>query len=526
MRLRTLILRSLRFHWRGHLGVLLGATVGSATLIGALVVGDSVRQSLRELALQRLGDIEFAVAPHDRFFRDGLRFDLGRALGHVDATVTAAITLAATASRQDGSARANRVQLLSLGPGLDQFLAWPPLTNFAADSVILNEALAAQLKVRPGDPVVLRVQKPAALPPETPISPRSESAVALRLRVHSILPAEALGNFSLSPNQLPPLNAFVRADTLQLHLGLEGRANVLLTSALRKPLPPDKRSEYVEAIHRLYLRLRRKFFAPRTDAANWAALTEKATTREALSYLSAALRQTWQLGDAELELRHLPEIRALELRTPRVFLEPPVVTAAEAAGQTVANAQGILTYLVNELRAGERATPYSMVTAMGAPVVPADMKDEEILINQWLAEDLQVGPGGEISLSYFLPDSASRLVEATKRFQVRAVLPMSGPSLDRALMPEFPGLAKAESTHDWDAAFPLVHKIRDQDEKYWKDYRGTPKAFVTLAAGKKMWANRFGELTAIRYPIPPNTNPADYLESVREKILRTFRPEE
>ena len=43
MTLQTLIARSLRFHWRGHLGVLLGAAVGSAALIGALVVGDSVR---------------------------------------------------------------------------------------------------------------------------------------------------------------------------------------------------------------------------------------------------------------------------------------------------------------------------------------------------------------------------------------------------------------------------------------------------------------------------------------------------
>ena len=33
---RTLIFRSLRFHWRSHVGVLLGAAVGSAALIGAL----------------------------------------------------------------------------------------------------------------------------------------------------------------------------------------------------------------------------------------------------------------------------------------------------------------------------------------------------------------------------------------------------------------------------------------------------------------------------------------------------------
>src|SRR2546421_7409342 len=65
----TLILRSLRFHARSHVGVLLGAAVGSAALIGALVVGDSVRGSLHDLALQRLGKIHYALAPNDRFFR-------------------------------------------------------------------------------------------------------------------------------------------------------------------------------------------------------------------------------------------------------------------------------------------------------------------------------------------------------------------------------------------------------------------------------------------------------------------------
>ena len=47
--------------------------------------------------------------------------------------------------------------------------------------------------------------------------------------------------------------------------------------------------------------------------------------------------------------------------------------------------------------------PYSMVTAMGAPVVPADMQDNEILINDWLADDLQARPGDTLRLKYFVP---------------------------------------------------------------------------------------------------------------------------
>jgi hypothetical protein len=56
-----LIVRSLTFHIRSHLGVILGAIIGSAALIGALVVGDSVRGSLHDLALARLGNVTVAL---------------------------------------------------------------------------------------------------------------------------------------------------------------------------------------------------------------------------------------------------------------------------------------------------------------------------------------------------------------------------------------------------------------------------------------------------------------------------------
>ena len=42
--------------------------------------------------------------------------------------------------------------------------------------------------------------------------------------------------------------------------------------------------------------------------------------------------------------------------------------------------------------------------------------------------------------------------------------------------------------------------IRDKDEKYWDDYKGTPKAFVSSGKALEMWSNRFGNYTAVRYP--------------------------
>ena len=48
MTLKRLRLRNLLFHWRGNLAVFLGVVVGTAVLTGALLVGDSLRGSLRD----------------------------------------------------------------------------------------------------------------------------------------------------------------------------------------------------------------------------------------------------------------------------------------------------------------------------------------------------------------------------------------------------------------------------------------------------------------------------------------------
>src|SRR5258708_2781754 len=65
------MLRSLLFHRRGNVAVLLGVALGTAVLTGALLVGDSLRGSLRALALEQLGWVDQAlVSP--RFFRQSL----------------------------------------------------------------------------------------------------------------------------------------------------------------------------------------------------------------------------------------------------------------------------------------------------------------------------------------------------------------------------------------------------------------------------------------------------------------------
>jgi putative ABC transport system permease protein len=466
----TLLLRSLRFHARSHLGALLGAAVGTAVLVGALVVGDSVRGSLRDMALARLGSIQWAMAANDRTVRAQLADDLAKSLG---APVAPVVQLEGTAATLDGSARAIRVQVLGVTDPFWQLGLQPAtFTSPGPEQVVLNRPLANQLHAKVGDTILLRVGKPSALSREAPISPQEDFAVALRLVVQGVAPDEQMGRFSLKANQVPPFTAFLSGSWLGDKLQMPGRANLLLVG--------------------------------------------KATTPGQPGSAEAALGKAWQLSDAELQLRELGNGAGLELRTSRVFLDPASAAAAMGASS---NATGILTYFVNALRAHGRSTPYSMVTAMGQPVVPAEMKDNEILVNSWLADDLQLNPGDSLTLTYFVIGNGRRLQERTNQFAVRAIVPMTGPAADQTLMPDFPGLEKAESTRDWDSSLPIqLDRIRPKDETYWKDFRGTPKAFVTLAAGQKMWGNRFGDLTAVRYPAGTPAQP------VRESILHALNP--
>ena len=45
-----------------------------------------------------------------------------------------------------------------------------------------------------------------------------------------------------------------------------------------------------------------------------------------------------------------------------------------------------------------------------------------------------------------------------------------------------------------------MEKVRPQDEDYWDKYRTTPKAFVSLATAKRLWASRWGTISLLRVP--------------------------
>ena len=462
-----LVLRSLRYYWRAHLGVLLGTLLAGAVLTGALLVGDSVDGSLRAFAILRLGGVHFAAETRGQYVNDGLAPRLQRAAGTAAAAV---LHLPGVALVQDpvsgGRTQVNQVQVLGVDSGFWEFGESSAL-ELGEHQAAINTRLAAELGLSPGDEVALRVLKPSFIARDAPLSPRGDDRFQrARCTVKRVLTDAQLGRFSLRPSQIPPYNAFVNRAWLQSLAELPARANMLLADG---------------------------------------GLTE--------AQLRGHVKNVWKPADIGLHFEAHPG-GGVQLETDRVFFSPESARAA----RDIPGARGTFTYLVNSLAHGGKSTPYSF--AVAGPV-PDGMADDAIVINRWLSDQLDAHAGDRIEMAYSRLTASNQFVEHTREFTVHSVREMDELETERELMPEFPGLSDVERCADWDVGMPMdEERLRDPaNEAYWEEYRQTPKAFVTLQAGQEMWANRFGGLTAVRYP-----GGAERIPELRKALARNMDP--
>src|SRR5688572_20832544 len=106
----TIIFQSVRFYWRTHAGVILGAALATMVLTGSLLVGDSVKATLLRQAQARIGQVDSVALSGDRFFRANLATTIG-------GDVSSLLLLRGSAAVADGTARANQVQVIGVDPG-------------------------------------------------------------------------------------------------------------------------------------------------------------------------------------------------------------------------------------------------------------------------------------------------------------------------------------------------------------------------------------------------------------------------
>src|ERR1700684_252882 len=217
MRISTLLARNLAWYWRTNLAVLLGVATAAGVLGGALLVGDSVRTSLRDLALARLGNADYVVS-RNGFFREGLGGGLG--------SVCPMVAIDGMVAHESSGRRALHVQIYGVDQRFWKFQAEPGAPP-SDHQILLSAALASELGAKGGDSLLIRVEKPSAIPLESLHGRKEDVGKSIRLTLSDA----AFREFSLEAQQGDIRAALVPLASLQKELDRAGKVNTILTQA-------------------------------------------------------------------------------------------------------------------------------------------------------------------------------------------------------------------------------------------------------------------------------------------------------
>jgi putative ABC transport system permease protein len=437
---------SLRYYKATHAMVVLGVAVAVAVLAGALLVGASVRDSLRDIALSRLGATEVVVtAP--TFFRAALAGDLQLAAAPM-------IVVEGSVAHDESRRSAGRVMVYGID---ERFGRFHGVDGLALDNreAFISPALAAELMAADGDGVTLRVARPTDIPLSSLQGRRDITGHRIRLTVARVLDPASLAEFSLAPSQGPVLALYVPMSRLQRDLSLGDRANALLVKGVGEPT-----ADRVIA-----------------DLANAVTLDDVGlSTRQSRDNETVVESRAGFISNA---------------------LADRVAEIARGQGHSVTPA---LTYVANAIRAGDREIPYSTIAAIDlAAFADRQLPARPLWLNEWAAQDLAATVGDTVTLDYYVWSDEEGLQTGSAQFTHTGVVPMSGMGGDRTLTPEYPGISDAADMTSWDPPFPVdLKRVRPKDEDYWDQYRAAPKAFIRLEDGQQLWGSRYGKVSSLR----------------------------
>ena len=336
----------MRHHRGTNLAAAAGLAVAVAVLAGAFNVGESVRASLRELAVGRLGATQFAVTS-SASFREALLPECPL------------LAFEAVVTHDDSGRRASKVALYAVDERFWRFhgkAVSPPQRN----QFLLSEALAAELGAKAGDNMLVRVPRSSAIPTESLHGQKDDPGRTVRGVMREAIARDAMGEFSLRPQQGAVRAIFVNLSRFQRDLEMDGHVNISLTKS-----SPEQTIRKGFQLEDVGLRVENGFVS----------------------------HESMMLDD-----RTLKAVRSIDPESQPAF-----------------------TYLANTIRANGHEIPYSVVTGMDLPPLAGD---GDIVLNEWAASELAAKPGDLVELEYYLWDPTGRLVTKFASFRHSGTVPM------------------------------------------------------------------------------------------------------
>jgi putative ABC transport system permease protein len=443
-----ILFSSVKFYRKPVLYQILIVALLSAVITGSLMTGRSVRTSLKKSSRERLGNTGIVVSSGIRFFDSGLVERIEAAAGIKGTGLVEITGYSQSLSSQKG---AFNTHIYGIS---DDFFTFQgnDSTKVKHGEAVINRRLAEHLDLEKGDEIILRYNEISDIPADAPFALASEAGKSVVMKIRGILEPEQCGNFSLMISQITPMNIFINLSDLQ-------------------------------AASNKFFKINRLLIDRQTDISTTGA--------------SDLLKKVLKPSDAGLRVRTTAKSGDQELISDRIFIDEPVIDEVKGL---IPSSAPVITYLANRIKSNSGVTPYSFVSAIPSSIYPDVTSGNDIIVNNWLAEDLNVKVSDTIQMFWYTPDSLNKLVEKNKMFVVRQIVAMAGIWADSLLMPDFPGIAGSESCSDWDAGVPIkMNEMRNKDEKYWNKYKGTPKAFINYEEGSEIWGSNFGPATSIRF---------------------------
>ncbi|HJQ69845.1 MAG TPA: FtsX-like permease family protein [Blastocatellia bacterium] len=486
MRTATLLKNNLAYFWRTNLAVVAGVAIAVSVLAGALVVGDSVRASLRDLFLSRLGATDHVITSTS-FFREQLADDLQANNEFRNSFDSACPLILFEGVVSHEGRRASGVQVYGVDERFWRFHGREGQAQpLEGNNVFVSGGLVEEVGGAAGDSLLLTIEKPSAIHAESLHGRKDDLGRTIRLTIKGVLSTSELGDFSIRPQQGAARTLFVPLRRLQRDLEQPARVNAILVSG------------------------------------------NKAGGGQALE---AILKEAFALEDLAVKIRPITDQNAIALESDTAIISDALADNAKAtAAKSGMSASGVLTYLANSIRANQREVPYSVVSAISrekfqslGQASQAGSQLPPLILNEWAASDLGARVGDEVELEYYVWQQEGSLKTEKSKFQLVGITPIAGAAADRNLVPDYPGITGAESIGDWDPPFPMdLDRIRPKDEDYWDRYRATPKAFVVLEDGQRLWQSRYGRLTSLRLTPPAGATlesaASSYADSLRSSV--------
>ncbi len=471
-----LAVRTVRFFKRDNFTLTMSIALITGIIVCAFCLNDSIINSMKYQVENRLGRIESCLAA-PTLFRTQLANDISIGQKNVNEknySLSSAAILApalrfdmALVSHIEGS---DGIKTIPVGDRRAGVL-WGVESRFAhletpkkaefeipkPGEATLSAYAAKIWNVKVGDGLILTIERPQSAPPDSPFAKRTGNIAQLSVTVKCIAPENTIASLNLKVTQQPAINVFVSMEWLQKKLGIEGRANIILSDSIitynYRPVLDDY-----------------GFELDSSDMDFWTVSSRK-------------------LAFSEQERAALMD--QIDILYPN---------KKYGLGNSISGLVKKATAIRKESREDCRdSIPYSFLAATDDVHVPF-VKRGNIALTQWAANALDINVGEKIELEFYAPDSTLGEPVLIKRtWTVSKILDNNSIFYDRSWVPRIQGISDKNSIHNWDVSFPIDDRIIDpEDEEYWDLHGSTPKFYINLDEARELFTTSAGAISTVR----------------------------